>query len=97
MTAEQRHRCMSHIRSRDTAPEVLVRKALFASGFRFRVNVTSLPGTPDIVLGKYRTAVFVNGCFWHGHELCRLQSQEKLLVRGDIFQISCPAQDKKGF
>ena len=77
MTAEQRHRCMSHIRSRDTAPEVLVRKALFASGFRFRVNVASLPGTPDIVLGKYRTAVFVNGCFWHGHEHCRLYSIPK--------------------
>ena len=75
MTKEQRHRCMSHIRSRDTSPELLVRKALFAEGFRFRVNVRSLPGTPDIVLKKYNTVIFVNGCFWHGHRGCRLYSE----------------------
>lgn len=68
---------MSHIRGRDTGPEILVRKALFAAGFRFRVNVASLPGTPDIVLRKYHTAVFVNGCFWHGHENCRLYTVPK--------------------
>lgn len=71
MTREQRHLCMSHIRGKNTSPEMLVRKALFAAGFRFRVNVSSLPGTPDIVLRKYDTAVFVNGCFWHGHKDCR--------------------------
>ena len=65
MTAEQRHRCMSHIRSRDTRPETMVRHYLFSRGFRYRKNV------PDIVLGRYRTVIFVNGCFWHGHEGCR--------------------------
>lgn len=71
LTPEQRHRCMSLIRSWNTKPEILVRKYLFACGFRFRINVRKLPGTPDIVLPKYRTVIFVNGCFWHGHEGCR--------------------------
>lgn len=71
LTPEQRHRCMSHIRSRNTKPEIIVRKYLFAHGFRYRVNVKKLPGTPDIVLRKYRTVIFVNGCFWHGHEGCK--------------------------
>lgn len=71
LTPEQRHKCMASIKSKDTKPEVLVRKFLFANGFRFRVNVKRLPGTPDIVLRKYRTCIFVNGCFWHGHEGCR--------------------------
>lgn len=71
MTPQQRHECMSHIRSRDTRPELAVRRGLWSMGFRFRVNVRSLPGTPDIVLPKYRTAIFVNGCFWHGHQGCR--------------------------
>lgn len=71
LTPEQRHKCMSSIRSRNTKPEVLVRKFLFANGLRFRINVRRLPGTPDIVLRKYRTVIFVNGCFWHGHEGCR--------------------------
>ena len=62
---------MSHIRSKDTRPELAVRRGLWRRGCRFRVNVRSLPGTPDIVLPKYRTAVFVNGCFWHGHHGCR--------------------------
>lgn len=59
---------MSHIRSVNTKPEEVVRKYLFSKGFRYRKNVRSLPGTPDIVLSKYRTVVFVNGCFWHKHE-----------------------------
>ena len=71
MTPEQRHRCMANIRSKNTKPEVIVRKFLFAHGFRFRINVKRLPGTPDIVLKKYRTCIFINGCFWHGHEGCR--------------------------
>lgn len=58
---------MSRIRSKNTKPELLVRKYLYANGFRFRVNVRTLPGTPDIVLKKYHTAIFINGCFWHGH------------------------------
>lgn len=62
---------MSNIRSKNTRPEILVRKYLFSQGVRFRVNVKKLPGTPDIVLRKYRTVIFVNGCFWHGHEGCK--------------------------
>lgn len=71
LTKEQRHRCMAAIHSRDTKPELLVRKYLFAHGFRYRLNHPRLPGKPDIVLRKYRSVIFVNGCFWHGHEGCR--------------------------
>ncbi|MBR3897392.1 MAG: DNA mismatch endonuclease Vsr [Bacteroidaceae bacterium] len=71
LSPEQRNRCMASIRSKDTKPEMLVRRYLFARGFRYRVNVKRLPGTPDIVLRKYRTVIFINGCFWHGHEDCR--------------------------
>ncbi|MBZ5512468.1 MAG: very short patch repair endonuclease [Acidobacteriia bacterium] len=63
---------MSRIRGRDTKLEILVRRRLFRDGFRFRVNVRSLPGKPDIVLRKYRAAIFVNGCFWHHHRRCKL-------------------------
>lgn len=70
LTPQQRHRCMSHIRSKATKPEMLVRKWLWAHGYRYRLNVKSVPGKPDIVMRKYRTAIFVNGCFWHGHEGC---------------------------
>ncbi|MCC8070700.1 MAG: very short patch repair endonuclease [Bacteroidales bacterium] len=59
---------MARIRSRDTKPERLVRRYLFARGYRFRKNVSRLPGRPDIVLRRYHTVIFVNGCFWHGHE-----------------------------
>ena len=62
---------MSHIRSKATKPEMLVRKWLWAHGYRYRLNVKSVPGKPDIVMRKYRTAIFVNGCFWHGHEGCK--------------------------
>lgn len=71
MTKEQRHRCMAAIHSKDTKPEMLVRKYLFARGFRYRLNHPRLPGRPDIVLRRYRTVIFVNGCFWHGHEGCK--------------------------
>ncbi len=71
LTPQQRHRCMSHIRSKATKPEILVRKWLWAHGYRYRLNVKSVPGKPDIVMRKYRTAIFVNGCFWHGHEGCK--------------------------
>ena len=66
-----RSRIMASIRGADTAPELAVRKALHARGFRYRVHVKSLPGRPDIVLRRFRAVVFVNGCFWHGHD-CRL-------------------------
>lgn len=72
LTPEQRHRCMSCIRAKDTKPEMLVRRYLHSRGFRYRLNVRRLPGTPDIVLRKYKTAIFIHGCFWHGHEGCRL-------------------------
>ena len=71
LTPQQRHRCMSHIHSKATKPEILVRKWLWAHGYRYRLNVKSVPGKPDIVMRKYRTAIFVNGCFWHGHEGCK--------------------------
>lgn len=71
LTKEQRHRCMSNIHAKNTKPEILVRKELFKRGFRYRINVSKLPGKPDIVLPKYKTAIFINGCFWHGHEGCR--------------------------
>lgn len=71
MTPEQRSRCMAAIKGKDTKPEMIVRKYLFSRGMRFRVQVRKLPGTPDIVLPKYKTVIFVNGCFWHGHEDCK--------------------------
>lgn len=71
MTPEQRSRCMAAVKGKDTKPEMIVRKYLFSRGMRFRVQVRKLPGTPDIVLPKYKTVIFVNGCFWHGHEGCK--------------------------
>lgn len=68
---EVRSMNMSHIRSTNSRPEEIVRKYLFSKGFRYRKNVRSLPGTPDIVLPKYKTIVFVNGCFWHKHDCPR--------------------------
>lgn len=62
---------MSRIKGKDTKPEEIVRKYLFSKGFRYRKNDPKLPGKPDIVLPKYRTVIFVNGCFWHMHEGCR--------------------------
>ena len=71
LTKEQRSRCMASIRSKDTKPEILVRRYLFAHGYRYRLNHPRLPGHPGIVMRKYRTVIFVNGCFWHGHEGCK--------------------------
>ena len=62
---------MSRIRGKDTKPEMIVRRFLHANGFRYRLHVKDLPGKPDIVLPKYRTVIFVHGCFWHGHEGCK--------------------------
>lgn len=70
-TKEIRSKNMSHIRSTNSKPEELVRKYLFAHGFRYRKNVKDLPGRPDIVLPKYKTVIFVNGCFWHKHDCPR--------------------------
>ena len=70
-TPEQRSYNMSQIRGKNTKPEELVRKYLFSQGFRYRKNDPRLPGKPDVVLPKYKTVIFINGCFWHGHEGCR--------------------------
>jgi DNA mismatch endonuclease (patch repair protein) len=67
LTREQRRLNMSRIRSRDTTPEIFIRKGLHAAGFRFRLHQRQLPGRPDLVLARYRTVIFVNGCFWHSH------------------------------
>ncbi len=88
MTKEQRHRCMSLIHSRDTKPEMLVRKYLFGQGFRYRLNSPRLPGHPDLVLRKYRTVIFINGCFWHGHEGCRYHTIPKTNTEFWIAKIS---------
>lgn len=77
LTKEQRSRCMSRIRGKDTKPEILVRKGLHARGFRFRLCDGRLPGKPDVVLPKWGVVVMVNGCFWHGHKDCRLATRPK--------------------
>jgi len=70
LSKEKRSELMSKVAGKETKPEIMVRKFLFSRGFRFRKNVKKLPGTPDIVLPKYKVVIFVNGCFWHGHT-CR--------------------------
>ena len=68
---EKRSEVMSKLRGRNTKPELLVRKFIFSQGFRFRLYPLNLPGKPDIVLPKFKTLIFVNGCFWHGHTNCK--------------------------
>jgi DNA mismatch endonuclease (patch repair protein) len=68
---ETRSYNMSRIKGKDTKPEMLVRRFLHARGFRYRLHVKNLPGKPDIVLPKYKTVIFVHGCFWHGHQGCK--------------------------
>ena len=69
LTPQQRHNIMSAIRSKNTEPEWIVRRWLWSRGFRYRLNSPKLPGHPDLVLRKYRTCIFINGCFWHGHHV----------------------------
>lgn len=71
LSKEERSRVMAKVKSRDTKPEKKVRSLLFSLGFRFRLCQKNLPGKPDIVLKKYKTVIFVHGCFWHGHENCK--------------------------
>jgi len=96
MTQEQRSRAMSRVRGSETQLERLVRSELHKRGFRFRKNVRSLPGRPDIVLPKHRAVIFVHGCFWHGHQGCpasRLPEtnhefwEEK--IRGNVERDAC--------
>ena len=68
---ETRSYNMSRIKGKDTKPEMIVRKFLFSKGFRYRLHVKNLPGKPDIVLPKYKTVIFIHGCFWHGHDGCK--------------------------
>ena len=68
---------MSRIRGKNTTPELKLRKTLHKLGYRYRINVRKLSGSPDIVLAKYRTCIFVNGCFWHGHKDCRYATRPK--------------------
>ena len=75
--SEQRSRNMSAIKSKNTKPEIKVRKVLHSMGYRFRLHRKDLPGSPDIVLPKYKTVIFVHGCFWHRHENCKYASNPK--------------------
>lgn len=76
-SSPQVHRTMAAIKGKNTKPEMMVRRFLWSRGFRYRVNNPRLPGHPDIVLRKYRTCIFVNGCFWHGHDGCKYFSLPK--------------------
>ena len=77
LSAEQRHKNMAAIHSKDTKPEMIVRRGLWSRGFRYRLNSPKLPGHPDLVLRKYRTCIFVNGCFWHGHHVAMPSQKDK--------------------
>ena len=98
LSSEDRKKNMSHIRSRNTKPEEMVRKYLFAHGFRYRKNVPTLPGKPDIVLPKYRTVIFVNGCFWHRHNCSRFvwptsnEEYWKRKINGNVARDQCQQQ-----
>ena len=88
LSAEQRHKNMAAIRGKDTKPEMIVRKGLWSRGFRYRLNSPKLPGHPDLVLRKYRTCIFVNGCFWHGHGVTlALMNNEQRIVNSECCKI----------
>lgn len=70
-TPEQRHRIMKAVRTKDTGPELAVRRALFSQGFRYRLHARKLPGRPDVTLPGRKIAIFVHGCFWHGHSCAK--------------------------
>ena len=89
LTPEQRHRVMSRIHGKATKPELKVRQWLWQHGYRYRLNVKSVPGKPDIVMRRYRTAIFVNGCFWHGHHVetfPETSNNENNSLRQETFQ-----------
>ena len=92
---EKRSECMSRIRSKNTKPELALRKALFARGFRYRVNDKKLLGKPDIVLPKYKTVIFIHGCFWHGHEDCKYAYIPKTNTKFWIDKITSNAERDK--
>ncbi len=80
ISSEARSRNMAAIRSKDTKPEVFLRKKLFAEGYRYRKNSNDVPGHPDLYFAKFRTAVFINGCFWHRHQNCKYAYMPKTRV-----------------
>lgn len=87
---------MSQIKGKDTKPELLVRKFLFAHGYRYRLHDTMLPGKPDIILPKHKTIIFINGCFWHGHKNCKYFVIPKTRTQWWENKINCNiANDKK--
>jgi DNA mismatch endonuclease (patch repair protein) len=97
-TKAQRSYNMSRIRGKDTKPEILIRKYLHKQGFRFRLHDKKLPGKPDIVLPKYKTVIFVHGCFWHGHKGCRYFVVPKTRTKWWLEKIEGnKARDKKAF
>ena len=88
LSPQQRHNNMAAIHSKDTKPEMIVRRGLWKRGFRYRLNHKRLPGHPDLVLKKYRTCIFVNGCFWHGHNVALPQvNSEKGIVNSECCKI----------
>ena len=88
LSPEQRRKKMQAIGSKDTKPEMIVRRGLWKRGFRYRLNSPKLPGHPDIVLRKYRTCIFVNGCFWHGHNVALPQvNSDEIIVNSDCCKI----------
>ena len=87
LTPEQRHRVMSRIYGKGTKPELKVRQWLWRHGYRYRLNVKSVPGKPDIVMRRYRTAIFVNGCFWHGHHVETFQETSLQMVNSKCCKI----------
>ena len=88
LTAQQRHKNMAAIRGKDTKPEMIVRRGLWKRGFRYRLNHERLPGHPDLVLRKYRTCIFVNGCFWHGHNVTESQMSDVRGKKDDVIESS---------
>lgn len=93
LSPQQRHNNMAAIRSKNTKPEMLVRKWLWRRGFRYRLNSPRLPGHPDLVLRKYRTCIFVNGCFWHGHHVEMPQEEEGLIINSQCCRIPTTNRD----
>lgn len=93
VTTEKRSQMMSGIRGKDTQPEISVRKALFSAGYRFRLHCKDLAGKPDVVLPGRRVAIFVHGCFWHGHQGCRLTKIPS--TRSDFWQRKFDANMKR--
>ena len=90
LSPQQRHDCMASIRSKNTKPELIVRKGLWKRGFRYRLNDKRLPGHPDLVLRKYRTCIFINGCFWHGHGVTlKIKNEEIRVKNGDLVDSAC--------